>query len=390
MADIQSRYQAIPYGWREIDIAAVAALLICQQKVTIKYGGATIQPDNDRLPDLLRKKSEIGKVSISKRTMVSAIKMKQVKDVLRKYFDQMDVPGDEDGLIRFIVEKFQEQKNRYEELDARYAGKTYPDRGTVSMALELIKNVLSQQKDNTALIDRILQLKVDLGDSKEDMGRVEEFFQNQAAVFDRAVQFEADLRNDLDYIKTETEANDALNQIRLIVMVNARDAGYVYRRIPELNGLMEQVRQAHDRLLEEKRENLREIIRQCMESIHTAAAGGSPEARAVSDKADVFFDQQRERLKITRSLALLDGLVPPMWQYQTAALDRIQRMDRPAPPKPADGHEPPARRVIKSLYRQTVFPAGTLESEADIDAYLDKIRAQLKQFIQDCDGIKLN
>ena len=37
MADIQSRYQAIPYGWREIDIAAVVALLIVNQKVTIKY-----------------------------------------------------------------------------------------------------------------------------------------------------------------------------------------------------------------------------------------------------------------------------------------------------------------------------------------------------------------
>ena len=55
MADVQSRYQAIPYGWREIDIAAVVALLISQQKVTIKYAGNTIQPTNPKLPDMLRK-----------------------------------------------------------------------------------------------------------------------------------------------------------------------------------------------------------------------------------------------------------------------------------------------------------------------------------------------
>ena len=36
MADIQSKYSAIPYGWKEIDIAAVAAQLIYSQKVTIK------------------------------------------------------------------------------------------------------------------------------------------------------------------------------------------------------------------------------------------------------------------------------------------------------------------------------------------------------------------
>ena len=65
MFDVQSRYQGIPYGWREIDIAAVVALLINQQKVTIKYGGATIQPNDPKLPDMLRKKSEIGKTSVS-------------------------------------------------------------------------------------------------------------------------------------------------------------------------------------------------------------------------------------------------------------------------------------------------------------------------------------
>lgn len=67
MFDVQSRYSAVPYGWREIDIAAVVALLINQQKVTIKYGGATIQPTDPKLPDMLRKKSEVGKTSISKR-----------------------------------------------------------------------------------------------------------------------------------------------------------------------------------------------------------------------------------------------------------------------------------------------------------------------------------
>ena len=56
MADVQKRYQAIPYGWREIDIAAVVALLIVGQKVTIKYAGSTVQPNNPKLPDMLREK----------------------------------------------------------------------------------------------------------------------------------------------------------------------------------------------------------------------------------------------------------------------------------------------------------------------------------------------
>ena len=113
MADIQSRYSAIPYGWKEIDIAAVVARLIYDQKVTIKYAGSTIQPDNQKLPDMLRKKSEIGKTSISKRQMITATKMRAVKELLREYFDVMDVPEDEDGLVAFVVQKFTELKDHY-------------------------------------------------------------------------------------------------------------------------------------------------------------------------------------------------------------------------------------------------------------------------------------
>ena len=54
---------------------------------------------------MLRKKSEIGKTSISKRKTISATMMRDVKSMLRDYFDVMDVPDDEDGLIRFVTAK---------------------------------------------------------------------------------------------------------------------------------------------------------------------------------------------------------------------------------------------------------------------------------------------
>ena len=157
MADVQSKYSAIPYGWKEIDIAAVVAQLIYSQKVTIKFAGNTIQPDDPKLPDMLRKKSEIGKTSISKRKNISATMLRDVKEMLREYFDVMDVPDDEDGLIRFVTERFSEQRDYYASLDARYDGHKYPDRALVQEAIHLMDDVLSQKKDNIALIERVLK-----------------------------------------------------------------------------------------------------------------------------------------------------------------------------------------------------------------------------------------
>ena len=222
MADVQSKYSAIPYGWKEIDIAAVAAQLIFAQKVTIKYAGNTIQPDDPKLPDMLRKKSEIGKTSISKRKTISATMMRDVKAMLREYFDIMDVPDDEDSLIRFVTEKFTEQRNHYASLDDRYDGHKYPDRALVQEAIHLMDDVLSQKKDNIALIERVLKKEDALFDNKEAMSNgIENFFKTQITVFDQAVQFEKSMHDDIERIAENEEAYKALNTIRLITMVQA-------------------------------------------------------------------------------------------------------------------------------------------------------------------------
>ena len=392
MADIQSRYSAIPYGWKEIDIAAVVARLIYDQKVTIKYAGSTIQPDNPKLPDMLRKKSEIGKTSISKRQMITATKMRAVKELLREYFDVMDVPDDEDGLVAFVVQKFTELKDHYVELKGRYEGHKYPDQSLVAASIEQMDKVLSQRKDNIALIDAILKEEDNLFDNKEKMQRVEGFFKNQVQVFDAAVKMEDDLRNDLHYLSKETEANDALNQIRLITVVE-NDPKNIYRKIPELNGLMEKVREGHGRLLDSKRAELLEIVRQCMAEVHTLSDGNVDCAELVR-KADTYFDQQKKKISELQSLALLDGLVPQIWSYKDDICDRIETAKQPPKPAPKKQPDTPAKpapkKVIKNVYRQMAFPAKTLESQEDIDAYVERMRSYLTAMMKDCDGIKLN
>lgn len=45
---------------------------------------------------------------------------------------------------------------------------------------------------------------------------------------------------------------------------------------------------------------------------------------------------------------------------------------------------------MKSYSRQILFPAKTLRNDADIDAYVEKVREQLRNLLDNCDEIKLN
>ena len=393
MADIQNRYQGIPYGWREIDIAAVVALLIAEQKVTVKYSGMTIQPSDPKLPDMLRKKSEIGKTVVSKRHSPAAGKMKEAREFLRDFLDVMDVPSDEDGLIKFIIDEFTQLQDHYQALEGRYSGHNYPDHKKVLDAVCVVRDVLSQKNDNVALIEKLVASEDNLYDMQDALKDVESFFKAQVSVFDDAARFVESMKNDLDYISRDEEANHALNQMRLITHV-IDGKPFDYKRIPELNGLKATVEASHNAMLEKKREELAEVVRSCLEAIHENA-NFNDETKRVSDKADQFYTQKKEQISSEESLALLDGISVPMWSYKDSAVQKIEDLMKPAPvyidpiKKPGSGVAEP-KKIIKKVARQQMFPAKILTTDAEIDAYIENVRKQMKQFLQGSDGIQIN
>lgn len=397
MSDIQSRYQAVPYGWKEADIAAVVALLIHDQKVTIKYGGATIQPDNPKLIDMLRKKSETGKTTIEIRMAISVQKIRAVRDFLRDYFNEMDVPEDEDGLIKHIVEKFEGELSHYENLMSRYVGHNYPDKKQVEQAIILTKDILSQQRDNVALIERLIKQEDSLYSMKDSMLNIEDFFKTQVGLFDSAVAYERSVGVDQEYLDKDETAGENLNQIRLITKVSEGER-FNYKRIPELNDLMRKVKDVHDRLLEDKRQEIIDtVVNECLNAIQEAASGKDDiSCTTVVDKAETYFSQKKQQISDSNGLTLLDGLIPQMWKYKDNALSTLESCQKQVTPpnsgtiKPEDGKTAPKSKNIKTVSRMSIFPGKVLESEDEINEYIEKIRATMKKLLEGCDGIKLN
>lgn len=395
MSDIQTRYQGIPSGWREIDIAAVVALLIYEQKVTIKYGGMTIQPTDPKLPDMLRKKTEIGKTEITKRHVVSPTKMKEARDFLRDFLDVMDVPADEDGLIAFIIEKFTDLEIHYNELLNKYEEHKYPDKQLVRDAVRVVKDVLSQKSDNIALIDKLVSSEDMLYDMQDHLKDVESFFKTQVSLFDSASKFVESMNKDLDYISRDDEATHALNQMRLITTIFS-DKKYDYKRIPELNGLQAIVEKSHDAMLDEKRASLYEIVQSCMADIHKDA-NVNEDTKLISDKADKFYSQQKESIASEKSLRILDGVQVQLWGRRDEAVMAIDAAKAPKvaekPTVTSAGGDvpptPPKKVIIKKVARQQMFPAKILKNDEEIDAYVENIRKQMKQYMQGSDGIQI-
>lgn len=389
MGDVQRRYQAIPYGWKEIDIAALIARLIAQQKISIKYGGAVVAKDDRRLVDYLRKKSEVDKAVVARRIAPSEDLMRKSISFLRDYLGAMDIPSDEDGLVRFVLNTFETKLAHYQGLLDQYAQNRYPEKEQVTTARDLAQDILSQRKDNVALLNRMVQKQDDLLDSSEDMEGVELFFKSQRTVFDEAVKQMNRVSRERDYFATDPDTQEVFRTISAILAMPKP-----YNRIGELPELIGKVKAAYQSLLDLKKEEVAETIRQCMQDVHQLA-GEARDAGALLKQADDYFAGKREAAKEALSLTELDAMITQLLNHKDTVCKRMEVMAAPAPePQAKESGEAkqaaPAPKKIATVRRYDLCSVKRLQSKDDIDAYVEGIRQKLYQTLESCDGVQVN
>ena len=389
MGDVQRRYGAIPYGWREIDIAALVARLIAQQKISIKYGGAIVGKDERRLLDYLRKRSEIDKAIVTRRIAPSEDLMRKSINFLRDYLGAMDIPSDEDGLIRFVLNTFEEKEKHYNELLEAYKQVRYPEREVVENARNLVSDVLSQRKDNVALLSRMVQKQDDLLDSIEDMEGVELFFKSQRPVYDEARRQMEKISKERDYFAMDADAQEVFRQISTILAMPKP-----YDRIGELPELISKAKAAYNNLLDIKRDEVLENVRQCMQDVHQLASEAH-DATALLHQADDYFVGKREAAKEADSLTELDAMITQLLNYKDNICRRMEVMvsdNHPSQPetKAPAGSPAPKPKKITSVRRYDLCTVKRLQSKEDIDKYVEGIREKLMKTLESCDGIQIN
>lgn len=390
MGDVQRRYGAIPYGWREIDIAALVSRLISQQKLSIKYGGAIVGKDERRLVDYLRKKSEIDKAVVTRRIAPSEDLMRKSISFLRDYLGAMDIPSDEDGLIRFVLDTFTGKQEHYQKLlDDAYAKFRYPEKEVVTKARDLMTDVLSQRKDNVALLSRMVQKQEVLLDTAEDLEGVELFFKSQRTVYDDARSHMDRVSKERDYFAADAEAQEDFRTIATILSMPKP-----YSRIGELPELIGKVKTTYNGLLDMKKEEVAENIRQCMQDVHQLASEAR-DASTLLRQADDYFVSKRDAAKDASSITELDAMITQLLNYKDNICRRMEIMvaskDAPAPVNNAQtGAAAPKPPKITSVRRYDLCSVKRLQTKDDIDKYVEGIREKLMKTLESCDGVQIN
>lgn len=369
MGDIQRRFSAIPYGWREIDIAAVVCSLISIQKVALQYSGSMIQPTDKHIPDYLRRKTEIDKTLVARRTAISDSLMKKSREFLKEYFNTMDLPSDEDSLISYVLDSFTAEKDKLQGLlDNQYATGSYPDKAVVENGVKLCTELLSQKKDNTALLTKMVAMGDEFLDLSEDMADVLAFFKNQKTIFDSASTLLYTLTAESEYLQAEQEATKALAQIKNILAMQKP-----YKNIADLPTLIQKVQMVYGQLLDLKKQDVYAEIQGAMGEIHQTAQFDQKDIVA---KADDALGAKKKAAGDATTLTQLDAM-----KIQIAS---IRQQYIKALMVPVDPQE-----KIATTSRSSLGYSVKLKSEEEIDKYVADIKDKLMELLDGNDVLHI-
>jgi len=254
----------------------------------------------------------------------------------------------------------------------------------VITARDLISDILSQKRDNVALLTRLIARQDDLRDSSEDMEEVEMFFKSQRTIFDAARQLQRDLQNERDYFATDADATKKIEEIYSIL-----EMAKPYVRIKDLSDLMQGVKSTYGTLLAQKKEEVLGIITQCMGDVHTLADVGS-RAKEEVRKSDDRFVEYKQKVEAATNLTVLDAMITQLLNYKDQVCKQIEMILHEAPASYEAGREQPKPQKIVQIRRYDVFPVKRLTSREDVDGYLEMIRKKLYDTLDANDGIQLN
>lgn len=378
MAEMQKRYQAAPYGWREIDIAALVARLLRAQKIQLLYGGAPLLPTNRKTVDCLRKRMDTEKTVVRQKISAPDILVKKARQLAAELFGDMNLRTDEENLCGQIETLLQDAKRRNDGLLALYTDAiAYPGKAVVERGKAALEKVLFKRGDNIAFLEAFTQAEDELLDWSEDVREVEFFFKNQKKIFDDAWKISANVQRERHYFADEAEALAAVAAVQAILKSDKP-----YRRIVELPTLQQTINAAYQRINEDRRAHVQDILTQARGDIHTLAYGHN-ELTDMVCKADKELENRCQAAMQATEPTLLDAVITQIITYKDGVCRRMEQLLAPAA-------GPRTEQRINTLRRYDILPQQKLSSEAEIDQYLADVKARLMAALKDHEAVQLN
>jgi hypothetical protein len=375
LSELRDRFAGKPYGWPEWEIILLVARMCRSGEIDLIMDGGRQEPQDMVTP--LSQTRQWRSIKIYLRKKAGESQLKQAREIGKDLFGQIGPEGQEQ-LAQFLKSRLRSWKQGLESYKMLADTGNYPGKEDIHSALSQLGDLLGIQ-DSYEFISRLTQNKNQLLDLSEDLHELDDFYTNQIQTWEELRQALDRFRPNRNILEQDQEAGRAFKKMQEIL---SKDRPY--GQLKDVRKYISQVEQKNQALLEEERSSALSRIDQAIQELQETLDQESA-AQDLQSKALEPLQEMRDKVEQEASIPDIRYFLSRIPDLFTKAQEKVSEQT-PAKENPGDFK---TAKSTKQVRLSELNPKSVLETEQDVDTYLQKIRQKLLQVIQNNQKVQI-
>lgn len=398
MKSIMERFTKHPYGFIEDDVQWLVAKLFKDGDIAFFVNNEVVTlftKSEEEVYRYLSRKEYLEKLLTEKREKANDKQKKAVREVMKELFNITPSNDEDDAILKSFQQYAANLKNDLEKLEIHYKNEqSYPGKNVVKDGKALLVNLLAIQY-SSEFFKTVDEKKDELLDFAEYYEPVKAFFKgDQIDIWNRSLK----LIKIYDESKTfivNSEIETVIEEIKVIMKKSAP-----YSEIKKIPELLDRYTDLYGNMLTEMEKPVFAAIEEAHKRVIDELEGKACK-ELFSKKVHDGFQDLRKKAETCNNVATLQNIkieadalkVRLLNEISTKEAEIIAAGQPKEPVKPAidDFQDPPGSYVIPKIKTQKTVSIKSInsestwriETEADVERYVEALKAKLKQRIQE-------
>ena len=377
---VDDRFGRRPYGWPEWEVVLLVARLVRKGDISLVMDGATLSID--KIFDAVITPSKWRRIRVVKRQTVDKGQLQTARQLAKEIFGRI-APDGEDELGAFLRKNLDDWRSNLAQYKTLADTGDYPGSQEIADASGVIAKLLAE-KESFGLVGKFIERKDDLLDLSDNIHELENFYDTQRPTWEKLRKASARFQLNRTWLDKDATATVALQRIKEILAAPAP-----YGMIKDAESLIQTVEGINTALVTKRRDHVLQRI-----DVHIAKVEAELDAAQASadlrNQCLLPLQTLKRQVETQASIAHINQAQQSASEAVDEAFDKIEAASK-LREKPEVGEtKPPVyvkkRRVVQAAQ---LAPKGFLETQADVDDYLTKLRQALESAIDNNERVEI-
>ena len=401
LRSLNDKFSRIPYAWNELDIAAVVINLMKSDDIKLELAGAPITISDMKLIDYLTKRDYKERLSIKLKIRTSDEIVDNIKRIFKNVFVQSVGYTNDEELKQMILRTCEYEQDHLQAFLGLYPQSgyyrthdyqltyindvpyhntfKYPGYDLVNKSYQLFSQ-LRKINDASALFEKFIDSESDLMEYKASSDIIKNFFENQRTIFERGCSRVDIYEQNKSFILDES-IKDVISEIESIIKLETP-----YREIHRLPDLCQKFDNVLITVLEKEANPICNEIDEMLKDVIDAYNKYEITGQAL----DLQFKMLKDKATRSQLVATIRNVREEAIRLRDSMINRATAMyeERIKEEQKKNPEVKIERKQIKKRVSLTVSEIVNkstikIESEEDIDAFVNDLRQKLKDKLND-------